>query len=105
MEDEPVGFCRYIAGAVLNGLLFAALAAGRAGPVLGATGSQAASRTQQTPVILDSAVTLLLGPEEPLPIAEAARDLAGDFEKVLGKKPKKKVFVVSKKKSKVKRKK
>jgi hypothetical protein len=45
-------------------------------------------KTHDESVILDSTVTLLLGPEEPLPIVEAAQDLAGDFEKVLGKRPK-----------------
>jgi glycosyl hydrolase family 115 (putative glucuronidase) len=39
------------------------------------------------PLLLDSATTLLIGPDEPPALLEAARDLAADFEKVLGQKP------------------
>src|SRR5271157_3824708 len=87
MGDEMIRLCLCITRMVVKGLLFGALAVGCGASVLGATGSQAARKTHDESVILDSTVTLLLGPEEPLPIAEAAQDLAGDFEKVLGKKP------------------
>jgi hypothetical protein len=71
----------------VKGLLFGALALGCAAPILVAAGPQAVKKTQDGTIILDSTVTLLLGPEEPLPIVQAAQDLAGDFEKVLGKTP------------------
>jgi hypothetical protein len=38
-------------------------------------------------VVLDSEVSIVVAPDEPLPVQEAARDLADDFEKVLGSKP------------------
>jgi hypothetical protein len=38
-------------------------------------------------VVLDATTTILIGADEPSPVAEAARDLASDFEKVLGRKP------------------
>jgi len=37
--------------------------------------------------VLDSSTVLLVPAEEPGPVQEAAKDLAGDFEKVFGKKP------------------
>ena len=88
MRDETISLCLCVARIVAKGLLLGVLAVGCGAPVLAATGSQAVKKTQDESVILDSTVTLLLGPEEPLPIVEAAGDLAGDFEKVLGKKPK-----------------
>jgi hypothetical protein len=88
MRDERIRLCLCAASIVVKGLLLGALAVGCGAPVLAATGSQQVKKAHDEPVILDSTVTLLLGPEEPLPIAEAAQDLADDFEKVLGKKPK-----------------
>src|SRR6266566_121235 len=40
-----------------------------------------------TPIALDATTTILLGADEPPALIEAARDLASDFEKVLGQKP------------------
>ncbi len=37
------------------------------------------------PIVLDSAATILVAPEEPEPIQHAAEDLAGDFARVTGK--------------------
>jgi len=88
MEDETVSICLCVTRVVVKGLLFGTFALACAVPALGAAGTQAARRTHPASVILDSTVTLLLDPEEPLPIAEAARDLAGDLEQVLGKRPK-----------------
>ncbi|HKB10397.1 MAG TPA: glycosyl hydrolase 115 family protein, partial [Vicinamibacterales bacterium] len=45
------------------------------------------SATGDAPLVLDGDATLLVGAEEPGPVAAAARDLAADFEKVLGRKP------------------
>jgi hypothetical protein len=39
------------------------------------------------PMSLDATTTILIGADEPPPVAEAAKDLASDFEKVLGQKP------------------
>jgi hypothetical protein len=38
-------------------------------------------------VVLDAKVSIVVAPDESLPVQEAARDLAEDFEKVLGSKP------------------
>lgn len=67
---------------MLASLLFAGdvhLAAARAN-------SQAPTSHPET-VALDSAAAILVGPEEPEPIAWAARDLQSDLEKVFGAKP------------------
>ncbi len=69
---------RLLLTALLMGCMFPVLAGAVPGP-----GKQA----RHSPVVLDSTVTILLAPDEPSPIAEAAQDLASDFEKVLGKKP------------------
>jgi Glycosyl hydrolase family 115 len=39
------------------------------------------------PLVLDATTTILIGADEPSPLSEAAQDLASDFEKVLGQKP------------------
>src|SRR5262249_18885017 len=39
------------------------------------------------PVVLDATTTLIVGADEPGPVMEAARDLAADFEKVIGRRP------------------
>ena len=52
----------------------------------GTIGQHAAPATTGS-VVLDSTVALQLSPHEPPPVAAAAQDLAADFEKVLGKKP------------------
>jgi len=88
MRNERIRLYLCFTSIVVKGPLFGALVLGCAAWALGAPGSQAARKTRPESVILDSTVTILLGPEEPLPIAEAAQDLAGDLEKVLGKKPK-----------------
>ncbi len=67
--------------------MLAALAATCGVRPLAGAGSQAANKSHEKSVVLDSKLTIFLGRDEPLPIAEAAEDLAGDFEKVLGKKP------------------
>jgi len=82
-----IRLCLCVTRIVVKGLLVGALAVGCGAAVLVAAASQGGRKTHDDSVILDSTVTLLLGPEEPLPIAQAAEDLAGDFEKVLGKKP------------------
>src|SRR5262249_14087241 len=38
-------------------------------------------------VTIDASTRIVVGPEEPPPVAAAARDLAGDLEKVLGQRP------------------
>ncbi len=88
MRDEAVRLCLSSAKLIANGLLLGALAIGCSAPVLAGADSQSARKTHAESVVLDSTVTILLGPDEPSPIAEAAQDLAVDFEKVLGKKPK-----------------
>jgi hypothetical protein len=61
--------------------LWAALAAFLAAPLAMAAPQAAAG------VVLDSSSVLLVDTAEPGPIQEAAKDLAGDFEKVFGKRP------------------
>jgi hypothetical protein len=73
--------------AVTRALLLAALFLGCVVPAWPVPGLQAAKTASGGSVVLDSTVTILLGPDEPLPIVEATQDLQGDFEKVFGKKP------------------
>ena len=54
---------------------------------LASADSQVARRSHGDAVIVRSNAVIFLGPDEPLPIVQAVRDLASDFEKVLGKKP------------------
>jgi hypothetical protein len=68
-------------------LLLAALAVGCAARSLAGAQPQATKSGFGELVVLDSTLTILVGPDEPLPIVEASRDLASDFEKVMGKKP------------------
>lgn len=49
--------------------------------------SQVVRKSHGDSVIVHSNAVIFLGPDEPLPIVQAVRDLASDFEKVLGKKP------------------
>jgi hypothetical protein len=51
------------------------------------TPSRVPTRAADAPLVLDATTTILIGADEPLPVSEAARDLASDFEKVLGQKP------------------
>ena len=88
MRDEPVRLYLCVTRIVVRGLLFATLALGSGAPGLTRAGSRVVKQTPNESLILNSTVTVLLGPDEPSPIAEAAQDLAGDFEKVLGKRPK-----------------
>jgi hypothetical protein len=71
----------------VKGLLLVALALGFWAPVLAGTGFRGAQKPDDESIILDSTVAILPGSDEPLLIGEAAQDLAGDLEKVLGKKP------------------
>ena len=68
--------------AAVQGILVAALTAG-CGMTAFAQSPAAASAA-----VLDSRVTILESPNEPMPIQRAAADLASDLEKVLGKEPK-----------------
>jgi Glycosyl hydrolase family 115 len=70
----------------LKSFALAALVAASVLPVPATASPAKAAKTDQ--ITLDSKVTILLGSDEPLPIAQAAEDLANDFEKVLGSKPK-----------------
>jgi len=88
MRDNRTRPCLCVTRIVVKGLVLGTMAVGCGAPVFAAIGSQQVKKAHDESVILDSTVTLLLGTDEPLPIAEAAQDLAGDFEKVLGKKPK-----------------
>lgn len=54
---------------------------------LALTACIAAAGAPQRAAVIDANVTLLVGSEEPEPVAAAAADLAGDFEKVFGKRP------------------
>lgn len=55
-------------------------------PALAGPQIRSAKNTRSGIVVLDSATTILLGPEEPTPVEEAVNDLQNDFAKVLGKK-------------------
>jgi hypothetical protein len=67
--------------------LLLTLTLGLGTPALGDSGPNSTKNTQDPPLIIGSTLTILLGPHEPLPVMAAAQDLAGDFEKVMGKKP------------------
>ena len=49
--------------------------------------AQTAKKAPTGTFLLDSSVSIVLGPEAPGPLVEAAQDLQSDFAKVLGKKP------------------
>ena len=49
--------------------------------------NQARTRAASAPLVLDGATSILIGADESPAVVEAARDLASDFEKVLGRKP------------------
>ena len=53
----------------------------------GSTDSQTSKKSSSGSTILDATTTILLAPDQPGPIVEAAHDLQSDFAKVFGKKP------------------
>jgi hypothetical protein len=56
--------------------------------IVGTFTALAGARSRKSsPIVVDPAVTILVGSDEPQPVAKAADDLANDFEKVMGKKP------------------
>ena len=63
-----------------------AFVAGGEMPALAGSQMPSARNTRNGAVVIDSATTILLGQEEPTPVAEAVKDLQNDFAKVLGKK-------------------
>ena len=83
------------------GLLLGILLAGGAPALVANTGSERGPQASKRPksaqqhadkarhesVIINSAVTILVSPEEPAPVARAAQDLQSDFKKVFGKRP------------------
>jgi hypothetical protein len=89
MRSDTGRHCTYGSKIAAKTLLLAALAVGCGAPALALAGTQsrALRKSPSDLVILDSTVTILVGSDEPSPVMEASRDLAGDFEKVLGKKP------------------
>jgi hypothetical protein len=87
MNHRIAHHCFHPLQILCEALLLGVLLAGGAAPLLANIGSQAAKKAQEGPLIIDSAVTILVSPEGPGPVAEAAQDLQGDFEKVFGKKP------------------
>ena len=68
------------------GRVFVVVAFVAGGEMPAQAGSQirSAKNTRNGAVVLDSATTILLGQEEPTPVAEAVKDLQNDFAKVLG---------------------
>jgi hypothetical protein len=87
MPDQTINFslCT-VRRAVQNFLILALAMTGMVPLVLGA--SLPSSKQANHPALtLDSALTILVGPEEPAPVMAAAQDLASDFEKVMGKRP------------------
>src|ERR1051326_4672801 len=46
-----------------------------------------ASVRSAAPLVLDASTTIVVGASQPRPVIEAANDLASDFEKVVGRKP------------------
>jgi hypothetical protein len=87
MGHETIHHCLRGAKLVAKGLLLGAVSIGYLPKPLAGADSQITRKTHVESVSLDSSATILLGADEPLPIAEAAKDLASDFEKVLGKQP------------------
>lgn len=56
-------------------------------PLAWGKSNQVPSSSSHDVIFLDSNVTILVGSQEPAAVATAAQDLADDFERVLGKKP------------------
>jgi Glycosyl hydrolase family 115 len=78
------GSCAGVAGMTLARLWPVLAMAVCLGPAWAGASPQPAERNDK--IIVDSTATILLGSDEPAPIAKAARDLASDFEKVMGSK-------------------
>ncbi|HLZ49622.1 MAG TPA: glycosyl hydrolase 115 family protein [Candidatus Acidoferrum sp.] len=76
--------CRSVS---ISGLFVAVLLAPCLHGARASTWTQTEKKTESGSIILDSTSTILLGPQEPLAVEEAAKDLQNDFGKVLGKKP------------------
>ncbi len=86
MKHEGVCRLQSIAGVGMKTILAAALVSGYG--ITAFAQSHPARNTKSGPVVvLDSRVTILETPDEPMPIREAVSDLAADFQKVLGTKP------------------
>lgn len=68
-------------------LLVGAVSIGCVPKRLAGADSQPVQKSPGDSVIVHSNAVILVGLDEPLPIVQAVRDLAGDFEKVLGRKP------------------
>ncbi|MCL5006517.1 MAG: glycosyl hydrolase 115 family protein [Acidobacteria bacterium] len=71
----------------MKGLTPVALVVGCVIPVLARSQSYRPRMAHEGSIVLNSAVTILESPEEPVPIQKAVDDLRTDFEKVMGKKP------------------
>lgn len=79
---------RFLSPAILVAFLACAFLAATCPSTLAVgTQSRTTKQARQEPIILDSTLTILLGPQEPLAVEDAAKDLQSDFGKVLGKKP------------------
>jgi hypothetical protein len=84
-----ISFANILANAAritMRNLLLVALMAGYVWTVPANANSR--KPATNSPVVINSSVTILIGPDEPGAITAAAQDLASDFEKVLGSKPK-----------------
>jgi hypothetical protein len=87
MRDGTARRFRSITQMLIRGLVYVALAVGCGTPLLADSRSHGATNTHEGSIVLNSAVTIYQSPDEPVPIQEAVKDLATDFEKVMGKKP------------------
>src|SRR5208337_2458145 len=87
MNHRTAHRCLHSFQVLSGGLLLGILLAGDGLALDARLSSQAAAKPHEGPVAIDSAVTILVGPAEPGPVAHAAQDLQADFEKVFGKRP------------------
>lgn len=87
MRRETARRRPYISQTLMSGLACVALAVGGATLALAEPQSHHGMNTQEGRIVLNSTVTIFENPGAPVPIQKAAGDLASDFEKVMGKKP------------------
>ncbi len=92
MSEHTVPWRKFTTHLVINVLMLVALSIGYeahafAGPYAGAKTLSRNKGPGNEELVLDSTITILETPDTPEPILRATQDLASDFQKVLGRKP------------------